>query len=177
MEIDYSNLQFSNIKYKRISFDEVCYHLLTFIKKMPNYHYKLSVGSDSQVNSKYTLLVSAIHLHRVGRGATGFITKQMIPRPIYSLREKIFYETSFTMRIAYMFTPEIINSFIEPIINTKYGDINFEFHLDVGVNGPTKNLISEMVAMADIYPFEPKIKPESYAASSYANKHTKKIQN
>lgn len=177
MNYDLSKLNFNNLRHKKISFNEVCDHLLDFINMLPNYTYKLSVGSDSQVNSECTMLVTAIHLHRVGRGATGFVTSQMIPRPIYNLREKIFYETSATMQIASLFTPEIINSFLNPLLQTKFGDINFEFHLDVGRNGATKDLIKEMVAMANVYPFKPKIKPESYAASAYANKHTKKINN
>ncbi|NLJ41543.1 MAG: hypothetical protein GX352_08045, partial [Clostridiales bacterium] len=51
--------------------------------------------------------------------------------------------------------------------------IHFEFHLDVGTKGPTRELIGEMVAMAKGTGFEPKIKPESYAASCYANRYTK----
>lgn len=174
MNNEFSNLKFSNLKHKNLSFNDVCSHLLYFVEKKPDYPYKLSVGSDSQVKTNYTVLVSAIHLHRVGNSATGFITKHIIDRKVNSLREKIFYETYFTMNIAYMFSPQIIDTFIEPIIKSKHGKIDFEFHLDIGTNGSTKNLIKEMLSMANIYPFTPKIKPESYAASSYADKYTKK---
>jgi predicted RNase H-related nuclease YkuK (DUF458 family) len=51
--------------------------------------------------------------------------------------------------------------------------LHFEFHIDVGTIGPTRELINEMVAMANSTGFEPKIKPESYAASCYANRYTK----
>ncbi len=65
---------------------------------------------------------------------------------------------------------------MECILTTmgKPGDIHFEFHLDIGTSGPTRELISEMVAIAKSTGFEPIIKPESYAASCYANRYTKK---
>ena len=52
------------------------------------------------------------------------------------------------------------------------GDIHFEFHIDVGTVGPTRELINEMVAMANGTDLNQN-KAESYAASCYANRYTK----
>lgn len=165
---------FKNSQYQNLTFDQVYNLLLNFIKQAPNYHYKLSIGTDSQVDEG-TVFVTAIHMHRVGRGAIGFISTQTISRPIRSLREKIYLETSKTLEVAALFTPEKIDGLIEPLLNTRehHGDIKFEFHLDIGNSGATKDLIGEMIAMARGTAFEPKIKPESYAASSYADRYTK----
>ena len=59
---------------------------------------------------------------------------------------------------------------VECILTTmgRPGDIHFEFHLDIGTSGPTRELIGEMVSIARGTGFEPKIKPESYAATCYA---------
>lgn len=167
-------LRFYNSIHSNMTFEQVFKNLSNFIKQAPCNTYRLSIGTDSQVN-KHTVFITAIHLHRVGRGAIGFITKQVLRRPIRSLREKIYYETSKTLEISSYFTPERIDNLIDSILKSKDnpGDIRFEFHLDVGTHGPTKELISEMVAMASATIFEPKIKPESYAASSYANRYTK----
>jgi hypothetical protein len=165
---------FSNSKYHNLTFDQVYEHILNFIKQAPYCEYRLSVGSDSQVG-RNTVFVTAIHLHRIGRGAIGFITKHVVPRPMKSLREKIYYETARTLEVAALFTPDKIEKIVQCLIRPsgRSGDIHFEFHLDVGINGATRDLINEMVAMAKGTAFEPKIKPESYAASCYANRYTK----
>jgi len=48
-----------------------------------------------------------------------------------------------------------------------------EIHLDVGRSGETRELIREVVGMVAGSGFDAKIKPESYGASSVADKHTK----
>jgi len=166
---------FQNSMHSNLCFDDVFKNMLEFIEQAPHYEYRLSIGSDSQVTSKSTILVTAIHLHRVSRGAIGFICKNTIQRPIKSLREKIYYETAKTLEIASLFTPDKIDRIVSSLIHHygKPGDIHFEFHLDVGNRGATRELINEMVAMAKGTIFIPKIKPDSYAASSYANRYTK----
>ncbi|HZJ56744.1 MAG TPA: ribonuclease H-like YkuK family protein [Clostridia bacterium] len=168
---------FRNSMHKNLTLDQVYEMLVQFLRQAPHNEYRLSIGTDSQVGAHETVFVTAIHLHKVGRGATGFFTTQFFPRPIKSLREKIYYETSKTLELAAWFTDEKMDKLVDCILTTmgRPGDIHFEFHLDVGTVGPTRELISEMVAMANGTGFEPKIKPESYAASCYANRYTKKI--
>lgn len=171
-----NNKLFRNSLYKDLTINQVYEILLSLIKQAPHSEYRLSIGTDSQVGKRETVFVTAIHLHRIGRGAIGFFTTETFPRPILSLREKIYYETSKTLELASWFTEEKMDLMVECILSTmgRPGDIHFEFHLDIGTSGPTKELISEMVAMAKSTGFEPKIKPESYAASCYANRYTKK---
>ena len=45
-------------------------------------------------------------------------------------------------------------------------------HIDVGVNGPTKDLIDGISGMVKGYGFVPVIKPYSYGAFVVADKHT-----
>jgi predicted RNase H-related nuclease YkuK (DUF458 family) len=173
-DVWYSSLRFRSSKYHNLTFGQVYNHIIQFIREAPYYEYRLSIGTDSQVRTR-TFFVTAIHLHRIGRGAIGFITTNSIPRAIKSLREKIYYETSKTLEIASLFTPQKIDEIIDCILDCpgRHGEIHFEFHLDIGVNGPTRELINEMIAMAKGTVFEPKIKPQSYAASSYADRYTK----
>lgn len=155
-----------------LTFDDVFYRIVKFIKDDPNSLYRISIGSDSQVK-KGTTFITVIHIHRVGKGAIGFLWKEEIARPIKSLREKIFLETSRTLELAYMFTPEKINKIYSAASSKRRKCIELEFHIDIGTNGATKTLINEMVGIAKATIFVPKIKPDSYAASSYANKYTK----
>jgi len=165
---------FKNSQYKNLTFEQVYELLLDFIKEAPDYQYRLSIGTDSQVKNS-TVFATAIHLHRVGRGAIGFISTQVVSRPIRSIREKIYKETCRTLEVAALFTPDKIDRIVEILLSSRehHGDIKFEFHLDIGTSGATKDLIGEMIAIASGTAFEPKIKPESYAATSYADKYAK----
>ncbi|NLJ65971.1 MAG: hypothetical protein GX340_01505 [Clostridiales bacterium] len=170
-----NNSLFRNSRYKDLTLNQVYEMLVNFLKQAPHNEYRLSIGTDSQVGTNVTVFVTAIHLHKIGKGATGFFTTQIFPRPLLSLREKIYYETSKTLELASWFTDEKMDRLVNCILTTmgRPGDIHFEFHIDVGTIGPTRELINEMVAMANSTGFEPKIKPESYAASCYANRYTK----
>jgi len=62
-----------------------------------------------------------------------------------------------------------IRKFVEGANDLNY---DFQIHIDVGQNGPTREMIKEVVGMVRGNGFKAKIKPESYAASSIADKHT-----
>jgi len=160
--------EFRNLSGACLGFCEVYEEILKFIKSDTNSSYRISVGTDSQVASK-TVFVSCIHVHRVGRGAIGFLHKCILPRPVKNLREKIYMETCASLQLAYMFDEEKIKA-----INSALGrSVDFEFHIDVGDKGDTRVLISEMTGMVKGLNFVPKIKPYSYCASSFADRYTK----
>lgn len=169
------NTVFRSLSKNNITFTEVYNEILKFISSDNGSSYKISVGTDSQVGSK-TLFVSCILIHRVGKGAIGFLHKSEVARRIKSLREKIYMETCFSLQLAYLFDNEKISNIIQAV---KSGDkskgVTFEFHIDVGTKGPTKTLINEMVGMARGLNFTPKIKPDSYCASCFADRYTRAI--
>lgn len=156
-----------------MTFGEVYEEIIRFIKDDLNCSYRISIGTDSQVGS-VTVFVTCIHVHRIGKGAIGFLHKSEIPRAVKSLREKIYLETCASLQLAYLFDDERINRIYKIIgANKKTRGIAFEFHIDVGTNGQTKGLINEMVGMAKGLNFIPKIKPDSYCASCFADRYTK----
>ncbi|MFZ5988689.1 MAG: ribonuclease H-like YkuK family protein, partial [Bacillota bacterium] len=110
--------------------------------------------------------------------AIGFLHKSELPRPIRNLREKIYMETCISLQLAYMFDDEKIDRIYKALGQSdRLGGkgITFEFHIDVGAKGETKTLINEMVGMVKGLNFEPKIKPDSYCASCFADRYTKAI--
>jgi uncharacterized protein len=166
---------FYNLSESDMTFEQVVERLIAFMKKDPRAIYTLSIGTDSHVHQKETRFISAIHLHRKGRGAWGCLKNVTIRRPILSLREKISHETALSQEIACMFTSDVIDQFstiLLPYID-EGADLNVEIHLDIGRKGLTKELIQEMVGRITSMGLEAKIKPDSYCASSYANKYTK----
>ena len=52
-------------------------------------------------------------------------------------------------------------------------EFNIEIHLDVGSNGATKTLVKEVVGMVSGSGYPCRIKPDSYGASTVADRYTK----
>jgi len=46
-----------------------------------------------------------------------------------------------------------------------------EVHIDVGQNGPTREVIKELVGLVKSSGFEARIKPDAYVASTVADKY------
>jgi predicted RNase H-related nuclease YkuK (DUF458 family) len=55
-------------------------------------------------------------------------------------------------------------------------DCKLEAHIDVGTKGETRKLIKEMVGYFEGMGIDAKIKPDSFVASSYANRYSKSIK-
>jgi uncharacterized protein len=166
---------FFNVTEGKMSFETVIKRLKHFISKESKYHYILSIGTDSHVHKNETRFITAIHLHRVGKGAWGCLRSYTIPRAIQSLREKISYETMLSQEVAYLFTSGYLEELVSLLLPYERdgADFTFQIHLDIGRKGMTKELINEMTSKIAAMGIEPIIKPEAYAAFSYANRYTK----
>ena len=147
----------------QMSFEEMMEDILKYIQGLPCSSYKIVVGTDSQVRRE-TCFVTAVIIHRMGKGARFFYRKST-ERKIKSLRQKIFYETTMSLEEGAKITEYLSQSGLE--------HLNVEIHIDVGRHGETKDLIREVVGMVTGSGFEAKIKPDSFAASSVADKYTK----
>lgn len=171
----FKNLKFYNNFNKNMTFEDVINNVLNFIKKDPMGIYTLAIGTDSQCKDDYTIFITAILIYKKGKGAWGCMCKYIHSRKIISLREKISLETYLTQQIAYKFTPDILDEFINIILPyiDKGAEFHHEVHIDVGKKGDTKKLINEMTSYFQGMDFEAKIKPHSFAASSYADRFTK----
>jgi len=176
-DMDFEQPIFVNGKGMVLTFSQMVEEILNIIKEMPNVEYVLSVGTDSQVKPKAnaTKFISAVHLHRVGRGAWGWRLKQVEQRRYNQLKEKIMTECHLTQILAYkFFEVNIAEQVLEITIDHIYTGAEFSFitHVDIGENGKTKAFIADVRRM-----FEPMggvvIKPDSYTASAYADKYSK----
>lgn len=164
---------FRSLSKGSMTFSQVFEEIIDFIRSDTGASYRISVGTDSQVGSK-TVFVSCIHVHRLGKGAIGFLHKCEMQRPVINLREKIYLETCSSLQLAYLFDDERVQRIYQTFGKCDEArGISFEFHIDVGSKGQTKALINEMVGMVKGLNFVPKIKPDSYCASSFADKYTK----
>jgi len=166
---------FYNVSEGNMSFEAVIERIKTFISNDPRSEYTLSIGTDSHVHQNDTKFITAIHVHRIGKGAWGCLKNTIISRPIKSLHEKISMETTLSQELAYTFTSSYLAEFAEILIpySDEGADLIFEIHLDIGRKGLTKDLIQEMTGRIQAMGIEAKIKPDSYTAFSYANRFTK----
>ena len=146
-----------------MSFEEMYQDIFAFIGNQPLGVYKLIIGTDSQVRDD-TCFVTDVVIHRVGKGARYYYAKGH-QRRIDSLRQRIFYETSFSLEVA--------GRFAKNLSEDGHEDLDVEIHLDIGPNGETKDLIREIVGMVVGNGFEAVIKPDASGASKVADKHTK----
>ena len=143
---------------------EVVTDILEYISEDMSRPYKILVGSDSHPGSQGTCFVSAIIIHRLGKGGRYYYNKK-IEKKIKSLRQRIFYEASLSLALAAELCEWL----------KKYGrdDMKVEIHLDVGTHGDTKELVREVTGMIVGSGFDAQIKPYSCAASKVADRHTK----
>jgi predicted RNase H-related nuclease YkuK (DUF458 family) len=152
----------------KVSVGQMIAQVGQFVDEEPNSFYRLVIGTDSQakrINGVSEIsFVSAVVVHRQGRGAKYFWRKQkVIKKPV--LRDKIYTETLMSLNLA----QDIVPRLRKKISAAKY---DLEIHIDVGALGPTRDMIKEVVGMVNGNGFTAKTKPDSWGASSVADKHT-----
>ena len=149
-----------------IGFDELVVRLEAYIKEKPEWEYKIVVGTDSKAD-KQVRLITAVAILRVGNGGQYFWTRS---EEVYAptMRERIFKEAMYSIA----FTQELKSRLKDTLGEEYFWDGKISVHLDVGENGPTKDLIDGVVGMVKGYGFEAVIKPYSFGAFVLADRHT-----
>ncbi len=138
--------------------------VLKFMEAQPEHKYRLVIGSDSQnKNGSETDFVSAIVVHRLGRGAIYFWQRR-VDKKRYVLRQRIYEEATLSLALA--------DKFLEITRHDGISRFDVEIHVDIGEYGETKTMIDELVGMIRGSGFRVRIKPDSYGASKVADRHT-----
>lgn len=126
--------------------------------------YEIIVGTDSQkVRKDIYDFVSALIIHRVGNGGIYFWKRIVQDRKI-SLKERIYQEATMSL-----VTSENFVQFFKTNGISRY---DIQIHVDIGHNGETRELITEVVGMIRGSGYDVKIKPDSYGASKVADRYT-----
>lgn len=165
---------FQSHTHGELNIEEIILHIKNFLEEVPDAEYSLVIGSDSHEKTdskkdngtKEINLVTAILIHRKGFGGKYFWRRQY-QNNIHTLREKIYAETITSLTFASIFVP-----LFKKHLNGKAVNYNLEIHVDVGEHGDTRNMIKEVVGMVTGNGFVAKTKPDAYAASYVADKHT-----
>ncbi len=147
----------------RLTVPQVVEEIMAFMGKDLLARYRVTIGTDSQLLSdKNADFVNAVVVHRVGNGGRYFYRRFELGT-FHTLRDRMIREALISLEVAQQFLTEL-KKFPLP-------EFEFEIHADVGMNGPTKAVINEIVGMIRANNFEVKIKPDSYAATNVADRH------
>jgi predicted RNase H-related nuclease YkuK (DUF458 family) len=153
---------FHSITYGTVSFTEMCDLVAKFMEEQPDNPYVISAGTDSQ-NHYATRFIVVVAVHRVGRGGIFFYYRIEAPK-IVAVRQKLLYETSLSLNIA--------DRLMEYLDILEY-NVTFAIHVDAGQNGKTASVIPEIAGWVRAQGFVCLVKPDSYAASTIADKYSK----
>lgn len=146
-----------------MSFDEVVDELVAEMSSNPKDRFEILIGTDSSTTVDRLDFVSAVVLHRLGKGGRYFWTRRR-ERAMSSLRQRIWREAWLSFELAQKLIARL------PAVSLLH--YNLEIHVDIGENGRTKEMIDEVVGMIIGNGFAVRIKPHAYAASAVADKHT-----
>ncbi len=151
-----------SITYGNVDFDKMFQIIKKFVGKSPEETYHIAVGTDSQ-NFDLTKVVLVVSIHRMGHGGIFFYDIKRVKK-LNNIHEKLFYETSMSLEIAMKLSKKFQNE------NFNYG---IGIHVDAGEGGPTSSIIPEITRWVRSYGFDCKTKPDSYAASTIADRYSK----
>ncbi len=155
---------FQSQTYGDLELSQVREKILSFLAAEPERKYQLVIGTDSQPhNGSGVDFVTAIVVHRIGVGGIYF-WKRVVNKKVYVLRERMYEEASRSLEMA-----ETVLALLHKDGVTKY---DVEIHVDIGKFGETREMITEIVGMIRGSGYAVRIKPESYAASKVADRHT-----
>lgn len=156
-----------SITYGEVSIEKIRTILEDKLIKNEGLSLSITVGTDSQSFCEYTKMVGVVAICFERKGGIFFYDCEYV-RPITNLHEKLIHETNKSIEIATALFEELQKSEIPELT-----DCHITIHSDIGKNGPTKQLISEIVGWITACGFECEIKPNSFAASTIANKISK----
>ena len=146
----------------KVSFDRMLKLIKGYVDQEPEYTYRITVGTDSQ-NFGITKTVVVVAVHRVGKGGIFFYEVKTV-RKITNIEQKLLYETSQSLDLAMKLSERLKDDSLP---------CELDIHIDAGPNGPSSVVIPEIAGWVRSCGFACTFKPDSYTASSIANRISK----
>ncbi len=172
--------KFHNITVGELDFEGVVDEIINWMKERPASSYNVIVGCDSSSSEEPHFPVAIVVL-RKGEGGRFFLKKAKYKdKRFYNWRQRILEEVLLSCDLALVLREKLKEkvekanrelSQSEEIVGGKKFDYQFRYiHADVGAEGVTKDMIKEVTGLIRGNGFEPKIKPEAYAATVVADR-------
>lgn len=154
-----------------IKVNQVIDEILNYMKMRPEKFYDVIVGCDSPSSEEPHFPVVVVVL-RTGEGGRFFLKKvnYSSEKKFFNWKTRILEEVFLSCELA-LYLKENLEKEIKKLASLP----NYQFryiHADIGENGQTKDMIKEVTGLIRGNGFEPKIKPESFVASTVADRYT-----
>jgi len=138
--------------------------IIEYVHAEPVHSYHLIVGTDSQTTHQRTCFVTAVIIHRQGKGGRYYYVRKDERRQA-NLRQRIYKETAFSLELA--------DQLRQALGKRGIFDLAVQIHMDVGSEGDTRDLVREVTGMVLGSGFAAFTKPYACGASKVADRYTK----
>jgi len=164
------NGYFYNPTKGNLTLENVIREILNYLSEKPHKFYDIIVGCDSSSGEEPHFPVAIVVL-RVGEGGRFFLKKiNYGKKRFYNFKQRVLTEVLISCELA-LYLREVLEK--EILKFKKIPNYQFRYiHADIGENGATKDMIREVTGLIRGNGFEPKIKPESFAASTVADRYS-----
>lgn len=159
--------------YGQLSMPQIAKIIFDYIKDHVDYaeFNHIVIGTDSQNHKDETKAVIVIAVYTDGKGGKFFYEIKKLPI-ILNLRVKIHKETDLSITYADNLLLELGKLEDETgFYYSKYTSVGI--HVDAGFTGPSGQVIPEVVGWLRGAGYEPTIKPDSFVASTIADRISK----
>lgn len=158
-----------SMTYGEVSMTEIVNIIEEKVTSKPDSNFSVIVGTDSQ-NFDKTKIVLVIALIEERKGGIFFYEITRVDR-ITNIKQKLYKETEMSLNCA----SELLDAFEKKFEKDgfDYTNLHFSIHVDAGFKGDTREVIPEIVGWVKSCGYEVHVKPESFVASSIADKLSK----
>ena len=153
---------FTSPTYGRLSWEQALAKMVWFMGTDTSASYEVIIGTDSEAQNGSADYVSALIVHKKGRGGIYFWSRQKVEK-LFSMKQRIWQEALISLALA--------EKIVVDFSSLGLTELNLEIHVDVGPNGPTREMISEIVGMIRANGFKVATKPAAWGASHVADRH------
>jgi len=154
----------------QMSWEETLSKIVWFMSLDTLASYDVIIGTDSEATNGTCDFVSAIIVHKKGRGGVYFWGRQKVAN-LYSMKQRIWQEATISLALAQALVDDFSKMGVIDTSAVFDTGLNLEIHVDIGPNGPTRELIADIVGMIRANGFKVATKPSSWGASHVADRH------
>lgn len=155
-------LSYISPTYGQMDWNETLAKMVWFMGTDTKGSYEVIIGTDSEAQNGEADFVSALIVHKKGKGGVYFWGRQTV-KHLHSLKQRIWTEANISLILA--------QKLVDDFATIGLFDLNLEIHVDIGPNGETRALISDIVGMIRANGFKVATKPSSWGASHVADRH------
>src|SRR3989344_7480607 len=160
---------FTSPTHGQMSWDSALAKIVWFMGLDANASYDVIIGTDSEAVNGESDFVSAIIVHKKGRGGVYFWGRQKISH-LNSMKQRIWQEATLSLSLAQRVVDDFSKIGLFDSSGNSDNGLNLEIHVDIGPNGKTRELIADIVGMIRANGFKVATKPSSWGASHVADR-------